>query len=129
MNKRQADALLQQCYADYRIKLFNYCLARLDGSREAADDCVQEAFIVFYDKLLEGVDFDNLRAFLYRTADNFVKRHKQQIASEAKHNVSLDEARDFASPDVDWYFLLDNIDYEKCADLLIRQLSVNENQL
>ena len=67
--KKRADALLQECYELYRIKLFNYCLSRLDGSREAADDCVQEVFIVFYNKILEGERFENPRAFLYRTAD------------------------------------------------------------
>ena len=67
--KKRADALLQECYDQYRIRLFNYCLSRLD-SREAADDCVQETFIVFYNKLLDGEEFENPRAFLYRTADN-----------------------------------------------------------
>lgn len=129
MRKKQADALLQQCYTDYRIKLFNYCLSRLDGSREAADDCVQEAFVVFYNKLIEGEEFESPRAFLYRTADNFVKRHKQRLASEAKRNVPLDEARDFASPDTVDNELLESIDFEKCAKLLIEQLSDGEKQL
>lgn len=56
--KKRANALLQQCYNDYRIKLFNYCLSRLNGSRESADDCVQETFVVFYDKLLNGEGFE-----------------------------------------------------------------------
>lgn len=129
MRKKQADAMLQQCYADYRLKLFNYCLSRLDGSREAADDCVQEAFIVFYNRLIEGEEFENQRAFLYRTADNFVKRQKQRLAKEIKHNIPLDEARDCESPDINQNGRLDEIDYEKCAKRLIEQLSNNEKQL
>ena len=87
--KKRANALLQECYNEYRIRLFNYCLSRLDGSREAADDCVQETFIVFYDRLLDGEQFENPRAFLYRTADNFVKRQKQKAASELRREVPL----------------------------------------
>ncbi|MBQ2847495.1 MAG: sigma-70 family RNA polymerase sigma factor [Clostridia bacterium] len=127
--KRRADALLQQCYADYRIKLFNYCLSRLNGSREAADDCVQEAFIVFYKKLIEGEEFENPRAFLYRTADNFVKRQKQRLAEDLRHSVPLDDARDFESPDIDRVRLQENIDYGECAKRLIKQLGENEKQL
>ena len=127
--KKRADALLQECYNQYRIKLFNYCLSRLDGSREAADDCVQEAFIVFYDKLLEGEQFENPRAFLYRTADNFVKRQKQKAASELRHQVPLETASDIGVSDKEYSELLDLIDYEECAKILLNLLTDEEKQI
>ncbi len=128
MNKRQADTLLQQCYSDYRIKLFNYCLSRLDGSREAADDCVQETFIVFYNKLLDGEEFENPRAFLYRTADNFVKRQKQKDAVELKRSIPLDDAADVGVTD-EYLSRLDLIDYEECAKNLLKLLTDEEKQI
>lgn len=127
--KKRADALLQECYGQYRIKLFNYCLSRLDGSREAADDCVQEAFIVFYDKLLEGEQFENPRAFLYRTADNFVKRQKQKVAEEQRRRVPLEEAADIGVTDNEYTERLALIDYEECAKLLINLLTDEEKQI
>ena len=129
MRKKQADTILQQCYSDYRIKLFNYCLSRLDGSREAADDCVQETFIVFYNKLLEGEEFENPRAFLYRTADNFVKRQKQKEATELRHNIPLDEAEQIGVVDSEYTEKLDMIDYEKCAKILLNLLTDEEKQI
>lgn len=126
--KKRADALLQECYNEYRIRLFNYCLSRLDGSREAADDCVQETFIVLYNKLLDGEEFENLRAFLYRTADNFVKRQKQKDAVELKRSISIDEAADVGVTD-EYLSRLDQIDYEECAKILLNLLTEEEKQI
>ena len=127
--KKRADALLQECYELYRIKLFKYCLSRLDGSRETADDCVQETFIVFYNKLLDGEQFENPRAFLYRTADNFVKRQKQKDAMELRHNVSLDEAEQISVSDSEYTERLSLIDYEECAKILLNLLTDEEKQI
>ena len=85
--RKQTTALLQQLYDDYRLKLFNFCLARLSGERESADDCVQEAFLVLSTKLKNGEEIENPRAFLYRTAENFVRRRQEQIAKDAKRLV------------------------------------------
>lgn len=125
--KKHANALLQECYNEYRIKLFNYCLSRLD-SREAADDCVQETFIVFYNRLLDGEQFENPRAFLYRTADNFVKRQKQKAASELRHQVPLETAADVGVAD-DYNERLDLIDYEEFAKILLNLLTDEEKQI
>lgn len=126
--KKRANALLQECYNEYRIRLFNYCLSRLDGSREAADDCVQETFIVFYNKLLDGEEFENPRAFLYRTADNFVKRQKQKDAVESKRSIPLDDAENIGVTD-EYLSRLDLIDYEKCAKILLNLLADEEKQI
>ena len=126
--KKHANALLQECYNEYRIRLFNYCLSRLDGSREAADDCVQEVFIVFYNKLLDGERFENPRAFLYRTADNFVKRQKQNKASELKHQIPLESAADIGVED-EYLEKINLIDYDKCAKILLKLLTDEEKQI
>lgn len=126
--KKRADALLQECYDQYRIRLFNYCLSRLDGSREAADDCVQETFIVFYNKLLDGEEFENPIAFLYRTADNFVKRQKQKDAVELKRSLPLEDATEVGVTD-EYLSRLDTIDYEECAKILLNLLTDEEKQI
>ncbi len=127
--QKQASVLLQQCYDDYRLKLFNYCLARLSGEREAADDCVQEAFLVFNKRLLDGEEFENPRAFLYRTAENFVKRRQEQITNETKRNVPLEAAEDAAVSDEIYTETLDSIDFNALAKRLIDELSEDEKTL
>ncbi len=127
--KKRANALLQECYSEYRIKLFNYCISRLDGSREAADDCVQEAFIVFYKRLLDGEEFENTRAFLYRTADNFVKRQKQKDASELRRHVPLESANEIGVTDDEYLEKLNLIDYDECAKIFLDFLTYEEKQI
>lgn len=127
--KKYINAQIQECYDKYRIKLFNYCLSRLNGSREAADDCVQEAFIVFYNKLLDGNQFEDPKTFLYRTANNFVKRQKQKDARELKRQVPLESAEDISVTDEKYDERLDLIDYEMFAKMLIDVLSDEEKEL
>lgn len=126
--KKRANELLQECYNEYRTKLFAYCLSRL-GARETADDCVQETFIVFYNRLLSGEEFENPRAFLYRTADNFVKREKQKAAAEMRREIPLESAQDIGVFDEEYAARLDSIDYEECAKTLIALLSDEEKKM
>ena len=123
------NAQVQECYDKYRLKLFNYCLSRLEGSREAADDCVQETFIVFYNKLLEGNQFDDPRTFLYRTANNFVNRQKQKDARQMRKHVSLESIENLSVTDEEYDERLDLIDYELFAKMLIGVLSDEEKEL
>lgn len=127
--RKQATALLQQLYDDYRLKLFNFCLARLSGERESADDCVQEAFLVLNSKLLDGEKIENPRAFLYRTAENFVKRRQEEIAKEIKRNVPLETATEAATSDEIYVDTLDSIDFDALAERLIDTLDDDEKML
>ena len=126
---KQTTALLQQLYDEYRLKLFNFCLARLSGERESADDCVQEAFLVLNNKLLGGEKIENPRAFLYRTAENFVKRRQEQIAKEIKRNVPLESATEAATIDEVFSEAIKNIDYDALAERLIASLDEDEKLL
>ncbi len=127
--RKQTTALLQQLYDDYRLKLFNFCLARLSGERESADDCVQEAFLVLSSKLKKGEEIENPRAFLYRTAENFVKRRQEQIANEIKRNVPLETATEAAVSDEIYNETLDSIDFDALAERLIETLNEDEKLL
>lgn len=127
--KKQTTALLQQLYDDYRLKLFNFCLARLSGERESADDCVQEAFLVLSTKLKNGEEIENPRAFLYRTAENFVKRRREQLAKDSKRLVPFEKASEIAANDEILPETIENIDYDALAERLIETLRDDEKML
>ena len=127
--RKPADKLVSECFKEYRLKLFRYCLARLDGSREDADDCVQDSFLVFQKTLAEGKTVENPRAFLYRTAENFVKRRKEENAKAAKRNVPLEFAENTATVEYDYLRAVDETDYDLLAEKLINTLTPNEKQL
>ena len=128
-NTKDCNTILKECYAQYRIKLFNYCLARLDGAREDADDCVQDSFLVLQQKLNSGEVIENPRAFLYRTADNFVRRRKEEKAKAKQRNVPLEYAEDIASVDAAYLTAVDETDYDLLARELIETLSDDEKAL
>ena len=128
-NTKDCNTILKECYAQYRIKLFNYCLARLDGAREDADDCVQDSFLVLQQKLNSGEAIENPRAFLYRTADNFVKRRKAENAKAAKRQVSLEDAESSVTVDFNYLRAVDETDYDLLAEELIKTLSDDEKAL
>ena len=111
------------------MKLFNYCLARLDGAREDADDCVQDSFLVLQQKLNSGEIIENPRAFLYRTADNFVRRRKEERAKAKRRQVPLEYAGDIASVDAGYLTAVDETDYDLLAEELIKTLSDDEKAL
>lgn len=127
--RKQTTALLQQLYDDYRLKLFNFCLARLSGERESADDCVQETFLVLSSKLKNGEAIENPRAFLYRTAENFVRRRQEQIAKDTKRLVPLENATEAAASDEIYNETLDSIDFDALAERLIEALNEDEKLL
>lgn len=127
--KKYINTQLQECYDKYRLKLFNYCLSRLNGSREAADDCVQETFIVFYNKLLDGNQFEDPKTFLYRTANNFVKRQKHKDAKQKRRQVSLESVENITVTDEEYDERLELIDYDMFAKMLIDFLSDEEKEL
>lgn len=123
--KDHTTAMLQQLYDEYRFKLIDFCLARLSGDRDTADDCVQEAFLVLNGKLLSGEEIENPRAFLYRTAENFVKRRQKQISKENRRIVPLEKADTTASTEE----LYADIDYDALAEKLIAALDEDEKIL
>lgn len=88
-NKQQADALFKEAYNAYYTSIYRYCLAKLKDNH-SCDDVVQETFLVLYKKLLSGETIEYTRAFLYRTADNFIRK-KYSEQKKAQNQVPLEE--------------------------------------
>lgn len=82
----------------YYQSIYNYCLSRLEDIH-SAQDCTQEVFLVLYRKK-DTLEIDNIRAWLYRTADNIIKNYKK--ISFRKKETSIDAA--------------DNMVYSDCYD-------------
>lgn len=115
------------CYEKYYQSIYKYCRVRLGEFSQHAEDCVQEAFLVLHNKLADGETVEQPRAFLYRTADNFVKRTVESCRKQLNRTVDIDEAAEkiAAPPDS----VPDDFDYDECARLLIEMLTVEERVL
>ena len=115
------------CYEKYYQSIFKYCRVRLGEFSQHAEDCVQDAFLVLYNKLTSGETVEQPRAFLYRAADNFVKRTIDNCRKQQARTVDIEEAAQkiAAPPDS----VPDDFDYDECARLLIERLTAEERLL
>lgn len=84
MNKTLEKRFLQ-VYEKHSDAIFRYCYFRL-YNREKALDLSQEAFCKAWNYLREGNDVKNIRAFIYRVANNLIiddVRKKKESSLEA----------------------------------------------
>lgn len=125
MTDRKIDKTVDDCYEKYYESLYKYCLVRLGDLSEHADDCVQDAFLVFHKRLIDGDTIEQPRPFLYKTVGNFIARTIKHYQKEKKRTVNLDNVENVASPPL----IPDNFDYDKCAVLIISMLSEDEQNL
>ena len=61
----------------YYNSIYRYCCVRLSNESDAYD-CTQEVFIILYQKMDKLKISENIRAWLYRTADNVMRNHKRK---------------------------------------------------
>ena len=122
-----ADEGLALAYKEYGKSLEKYCKVRLGEAADSTDDCVQEAFCVYYKRLLNGDKIDKPKAFLYRTADNMVKRVRSEHYKNASRTAPLDEAAHIEAQQVDELAAM--LDYDKLKNVLLEGLRDSERQL
>ncbi len=125
-NSAEKDAVdfFRQCYEKYAESLVNFARARLIEKSDCSEDCVQEAFMVFYNRLKKGEQFEYPRAFLYRTLDRIIQNQRSKIFARQRDTLSLDD------PNVHIELTAqEEIDYEKYIRLLENSLDEDEAYL
>ncbi len=127
MSKAYADKVLEEAFESFGKALEEFCRVRLGEAGQSSNDCVQEAFLVFYKRLLGGETFENPRAFLYKTANIMVLRAREEYFKNAKRSKSLEEAQDI--PVFIEAFSENELDYERIKEILVTRLSEDEQKL
>lgn len=98
-DKQRADKLLKEAYEQNYVSIYRYCLSRLKNN-EMTEDCVQETFLVLYNKFLAGEEIAYIKAFLMKTASNFILKKFDEI-KRAQSTVTLDEVINIPSQSED----------------------------
>ena len=76
--------MFQEIFSRDGPALFRY-LRRLTGSRQQAEDLVQEAFLKLHVQLTSGAALDNPRAWLFRVATNLARdRAKAELNADIR---------------------------------------------
>lgn len=115
-----------QIYNRYKGPIYKMCLVKLKDE-SIAEDCMQNAFIVLYKKMLNGEEIKNPRAFLYKTAGNFVLKSFDERAKQLDRTVSITDYEDRL---IDEQNRIDNnIDYELLNKQLNALLTPDEQRL
>ena len=80
---------LADIYEHYNADIFRYA-CRLLGDRDLAEDCVAETFSRFLLSVRRGSQPDNVRAYLYRAAHNWViDQHRRKPLPDFSLEESL----------------------------------------
>lgn len=73
-----------EAYDRYADAIFRHCALRL-GDREEGKDLMQETFIRAWEAIVGGITIENMRAYLYRVANNLIidvaRRRKRRPTS------------------------------------------------
>lgn len=91
--------ICEQIMNSYYREIYNYCFAKLRYNKFSAEDCTQEVFIIFLRKHSELDETQNIRVWLYRTADNVIRTYMRKNTG---NDVSLEdcpEAMNAPAPD------------------------------
>jgi RNA polymerase sigma-70 factor (ECF subfamily) len=89
MNESASEQFIQ-AYEEYAEALYRHCYFRV-YSKEKAQDLVSETFYKTWDYIASGKQVENMRAFLYRVANNLVidfSRKKKEESLEAALEIS-----------------------------------------
>lgn len=65
------DEQFLQAYDTFADAIFRHCALRV-GDRESARDLMQETFLKAWDAARKGLEIQNMRAFLYKIANNLI---------------------------------------------------------
>lgn len=77
-----------KAYDQFADAIFRHCVFRV-SDREKAKDLAQGSFVRLWDYMSQGKEVDNMRAFLYRIANNLIIDEYRK-----KKDESLDRMRD-----------------------------------
>jgi RNA polymerase sigma-70 factor (ECF subfamily) len=86
----------EKAYNEYSDAIFRHCYYRV-FDRERGKELMQEAFMRTWTFISEGKKIDNMRAFLYRVANNLIVddvRKKKEMSLDSLQNAGWDPGYD-----------------------------------
>ncbi|MDE6849094.1 MAG: sigma-70 family RNA polymerase sigma factor [Ruminococcus sp.] len=67
--------ILIKIIEEYYQNIYNYCYVKLNFNHNNAEDCTQEVFLILLKKQKKLNLSDNIKIWLYKTADNVIKTY------------------------------------------------------
>ncbi|MBI4708588.1 MAG: RNA polymerase sigma factor [Candidatus Portnoybacteria bacterium] len=76
-------------YKKYAQPVYRYCFFRV-GSKDLAEELMQEAFIKTWQYIVGGKKIENIRSFLYQVSRNLIIDYYRQREAKYKKTLSLE---------------------------------------
>ena len=98
---------LNKLISDHGEELYKYCFARLMGNKTETDDTVSDVWSIIVEKK-DSLDNENMRTYIFKVADNCLRRHIRKLARQSRYELPLevlDDAKDGAGQTRDNYFI------------------------
>lgn len=121
-------ARYEETVRHYSAEIYRYCLYKLNNDPHSAQDAVNGVMLILYEKWDSLDTADNIRAWLYRCADNMVKRKLTEQSKHLRHTVPLEDT-DAEVGYEDDYFSDEGELMESCINLIKSELSDEEFEL
>lgn len=95
----------------YYNAIFRYCYVKL-SDEHAAKDCTQEVFLILFEKLDKLKLSENIRAWLYRTADNVMKNYRKKHKETVSYDDVTEISKDVYSVETPFEDIISKEEYE-----------------
>ena len=129
--KKSSKEELEKAAEQYYLLIYKYCHLKLQSNESDTYDITNEVFVVLCEKW-DNLKKENIKAWLYRTADNLLKeffRKHKKITNELKYIEDLD---DYTANSLIYEQSFENIseyDIETYKDEVLDELSDKEKEL
>lgn len=87
-SRADAEKIFTEIFQAHADAIFRHCAFKL-LDRALAHDLTQETFLRMWQQIEKGRDIENMKAFLYRIADNLIIDHVRK-----KKSISLDDLQE-----------------------------------
>ena len=139
-NKNEKDKICNGIIEQHYQSIYYYCYKKLSHDVNESKDCTQEVFYTLYKKMDDLRDYNKIGGWLYRTADNYIKKSLARKSFENRtliHSM-IDSDGDtvpecyrpyFSYEENDDLFLESPLNVEDCKDKILSALSSEEMTL
>lgn len=128
-----SDKEYEAIYKKYHSPILIYCNIKLQCNQLNAEDCTEKVFETLYSKKDQFYSMENIRAWLYRTADNFIRKSCRESKKdfEILHYEQFDdlEVNKELSETPDYDEQISEEQIEKYKDFVLSQLSPPNREL
>jgi len=129
--KNNSKAELEKVSEENYILIYKYCKSRLNASESDSYDITNDVFLLLCEKW-DHLEKDNIKAWLYRTADNRLMEFSRKNRKTMNEFTYIDDLDDFTINNLSYeqnFNYMSDDDIEKNKDEILNELPGKDRKL